>query len=486
MDHIALDGAGSDDGDFDHEIVEAVGFHAGEGCHLCAAFDLEDADGVGFLHEFEGGGIVFGECGEIDGTVPIGAEFDAVLHGGHHAESEQVDLDDAEFFAVVFIPLGDNASWHGSVLEGDDLGEATAAEDHAAGVLSEMAWEIADGLVEAGCGRGAGVRGGDSGFFELFLECEGVGEISAGEEGGEAAEDGLWEVEGFTDFAHGATSAEGDDIGGHGCAFWGVASVEFLDDGFAACAAGEIEVDIWPAGATFGEESFEEEFTGDGVAGGDTEGVTDGGVRGGAASLDEDIIGGAEVDDVPDDEEVAGEAEATDEFEFVVELGADFSAEVGVSGASAGEGDGAEEGFHGFAGGHGVFGEGVAEVREGEGEGVGEVYGVGDGFGAVGEEALHLGWWAEVAFGVWGEGASGVIEVGMEADAGEEIEDFAMVACGAGDAAGGEEGEFLGVGEVDAEGVEVVFSALEVALDLDEDAVFPEGFGETVQGFEGV
>jgi hypothetical protein len=324
------------------------------------------------------------------------------------------------------------------------------------------------------------VRGGDAGFFELFLECEGVGEISAGEEGGEAAEDGLREVEGFTDFAHGATSAEGNDIGGHGGAFGGMASVEFLDDGFAACAAGEIEVDIGPTGATFGEESFEEEFTGDGVAGGDAEGVTDGGVCGGAASLDEDIIGGAEVDDVPDDEEVAGEAEATDEFEFVVELGADFSAEVGVSGASAGEGDGAEEGFHGFAGGHGVFGEGVAEVGEGEGEGVGEVYGVGDGFGAVGEEALHLGWWAEVAFGVWGEGASGVIEVGVEADAGEEIEDFAVGACGAGDAAGGEEGEFVGVGEVDAEGVEVVFSALEVALDLDEDGVVPEGFGETV------
>ena len=68
VDHFADDGAGADDGDFDDDVVEAFGFHAGEGGHLGAAFDLEDADGVGALHHGEGGGVVFGEVGEIDGA----------------------------------------------------------------------------------------------------------------------------------------------------------------------------------------------------------------------------------------------------------------------------------------------------------------------------------------------------------------------------------------------------------------------------------
>lgn len=59
MDHSALDGPGSDDGDLDDEIVEAAGFEPGEHAHLCPAFDLEDADGVcGADHVVDGG--VFG------------------------------------------------------------------------------------------------------------------------------------------------------------------------------------------------------------------------------------------------------------------------------------------------------------------------------------------------------------------------------------------------------------------------------------------
>ena len=334
-----------------------------------------------------------------------------------------------------------------------------------------------------GRGGGGGGGGGHACFHELFLEGEGVGEIATGEESGEASQNSGGEVQCFADFAHGAASAEGDDVGGHGGTFRGVAAVEFLDDGFSACAAGEIEIDIGPTGASFGEESFEEEFSGDGVAGGDTEGVTDGGVCGGASSLHEDVIGGAEVDDVPNDEEVAGEAEAADEVEFVFELGSDFSTEVVVASAGTGEGDGAEERFHGFAGGDGVFGEGVAEVGEGEGEGVGEVDGVRDGFGAVREEAFHLGGRAEMTFGICGEGASGFVEVCVEADAGDEVEEFAFVAGGAGDAAGGEEGEAVCIGDVDAGGVRLFFTALEMALEFDEEVVFSECISEAGDGF---
>ena len=119
----------------------------------------------------------------------------------------------------------------------------------------------------------------------------------------------LVEAECFADFARSGTAAIGDDIGGHGGAECAVALVDVLDDTFALIAGGQVEIDVGPFAAAFAEETLEEEFHADGVDGGDFEGVTDDGVCGGAAALDEEAFAMAEVDDVPDDEEVAGEAE---------------------------------------------------------------------------------------------------------------------------------------------------------------------------------
>ncbi len=99
-----------------------------------------------------------------------------------------------------------------------------------------------------------------------------------------------------------------------------VALVDVLDDALALVAGGEVDIDIGPFAALFGEEAFEEEVHADGVDGGDAERVADGAVGGGAAALDEDALLAAEANDVPDDEEVAGESELLDEFEFPVRL----------------------------------------------------------------------------------------------------------------------------------------------------------------------
>lgn len=44
------------------------------------------------------------------------------------------------------------------------------AEDHAAGVLAEVAWGAEDGVVECEEWLEAGVGGGDAGFFDGFGE----------------------------------------------------------------------------------------------------------------------------------------------------------------------------------------------------------------------------------------------------------------------------------------------------------------------------
>ena len=79
MGEFADDGAGADDSDFDRDVVEAAGFEDGEGVHLGAGFDLEGADGVGAAHEVVGGGVVFGDLGDVDWFAALFAETDGAL-----------------------------------------------------------------------------------------------------------------------------------------------------------------------------------------------------------------------------------------------------------------------------------------------------------------------------------------------------------------------------------------------------------------------
>ena len=69
---------------------------------------------------------------------------DRFLEGGEHAEAQQVDLDDSEIGAVVFIPLYDVSIDHGRGLYGYDLVEATRCDHDSPTVLTEMSREPLD------------------------------------------------------------------------------------------------------------------------------------------------------------------------------------------------------------------------------------------------------------------------------------------------------------------------------------------------------
>ena len=110
--HFADDGAGADDGYLHDEIVEADGRVVGDGGHLRAAFHLEHAYGVGLAEGFVDERI-FRQRGEIDFFFVVARdELDAVLQHGHHAQAEQVDLDEAHVGAVFLVPLDDTAAGH--------------------------------------------------------------------------------------------------------------------------------------------------------------------------------------------------------------------------------------------------------------------------------------------------------------------------------------------------------------------------------------
>src|ERR1700741_4916724 len=69
-------------------------------------------------------------------------ERNRFLQRGEHSETEEIDFDDLEVGAIVFVPLHDDAARHGGWLEWDDFIEPAFGHDHTAGMLPEVARQI--------------------------------------------------------------------------------------------------------------------------------------------------------------------------------------------------------------------------------------------------------------------------------------------------------------------------------------------------------
>ena len=219
-------------------------------------------------------------------------EFERVFEHGHHAKAEQINFDDAHVGAIFFVPLDDDAIGHGGRLERNDGIELSLADDHAAGMLPEMARQIlhGDSRVPGIC-AGADVADrnrrretGGRAYRPASLYSHVRNELR------EAVERFIVEAQRLADFARRRPSAIGDDVRSHGRAELAVALVDVLNDALALIAAGQIEIDVRPLAAFFGEKSFEEQFHPDGIDGGDSERITDRAVRGRAAALHQDVL----------------------------------------------------------------------------------------------------------------------------------------------------------------------------------------------------
>ena len=103
-------------------------------------------------------------------VIVIANEFDGIFEHGHHAEAEQIDFDDAHVGAIFFVPLHDDAAGHGGGFERDDGIELSLADDHAAGVLAEMARHVLHGEAEFVIFAQAGMGEVESGIAEAAVE----------------------------------------------------------------------------------------------------------------------------------------------------------------------------------------------------------------------------------------------------------------------------------------------------------------------------
>src|SRR5438132_6619129 len=101
----------------------------------------------------------------------------------------------------------------------------------------------------------------------------------------EAIENAWRKIERFANLACGAAPAVCNHVRGHGRAVFAVTPINFLDDRFAAIAAGKIEIDIGPAFAAFVQEPFENQIVTDRIDRRNSEAITNRAVGGAAATL---------------------------------------------------------------------------------------------------------------------------------------------------------------------------------------------------------
>ena len=247
----------------------------------------------------------------------------------HHAEPEQIDLDDTEVSAIFLVPLHNNAIGHGCRFEGDDGIKLSLTNDHAAGMLAEMPWQVLNGnrefdelaqsrmaKIEAGIGKLALQR-----FIRTFV-------FPRTHNRGKTIERLLVETHGLANLASGKTSAIGNDVSSHGGAKFSVGLIDVLNDTLALVAAGQIEIDVGPLAAFVGEEALEEQAHLYRVHGGNAEHITDDAVGRRTTTLHKNVLLAAEADDVPHDDEIACQCELFDQRYLTLDLNLSAVAQV--------------------------------------------------------------------------------------------------------------------------------------------------------------
>ena len=255
-----------------------------------------------------------------------------------------------------------------------------------------------------------------------------------------------------------------------------VAAIHLLDDALAPLAAGQVDVDVGPALAALRQEALEEHVELERVDRRDPQAEADGAVGRAAPTLGEDALVAAEADDVGDDQEIAGEPEPSDQGQLLVQQPLHPLRDVAaVAAPRAAEGPVAQNPLHGLAGTDRVARELVAQVFEGELQPIGQPHGLGHRLRQVAEEPGHGGGGLEVRLAIDAEVGAGRVEVGVVAQAGEDIEHFPALGRGLGDPAGGQQRHPVRGGEVLQRAVPAGLAPEVLALDLGVHLPVPEG-----------
>ena len=248
----------------------------------------------------------------------------------------------------------------------------------------------------------------------------------------------------------------------------------------AAIAARQIEIDVGPFAALFRKKALEQQIHADRIDSRDPEAVADGAVGGRSAPLHEDVVMAAEIDDVPDDEEVAGEIETLDEIELTRNLRAGPIVIRPIALPRAQVGQLAEKRAVGLARRHRIVGKAIAEIGHRVVEPLAERLGRGEPRGQIAKQPRHFFGRLQITLGIARELFSGLRERGLVVNAGEHVVQRPLGRIGEAHAIGRDNRHMKGARDIDQHPVVGLFVAQEMALNLDIYIAAPEHADERI------
>ena len=185
------------------------------------------------------------------------------------------------------------------------------------------------------------------------------------------------------------------------------------------------------------------------------------------AALHEDVLLTAVIDDVPDDQEVAGEIELLDEIELAGNLCARLVVIGPIPIARAHLRHVAEERGGGFARRHGIDRESISQIRHRVLEPLGQRRRSRERFGTIGKQLRHHLGRLEVALGISCQPSSRGIERRVVPHAGEHVEERTLGRRGAPHVVGGDDRHAKRARQLGQRRVLTFLVAQEMALQLD-------------------
>ena len=328
VDRTADDRTRPDDRDLDREVAQVPGPHPPQHLDLRATFDLKEAHRVSRTDAVVDLLVLVVDAGEVGGLAVARVDrLHRLLDERQHPEREEIDLDEPRVVAGVLVPLAEDAPLPRGGLEGDDLHQRSARDDHPAHVLGDVPRESPDLLGQFGEGPPdprvrARLETGDALQFGHEPVLSGFGEF------GQFFHVAGREAERLAQFARDRARAVGGE-GAHEPDV--VVSVALVDreDQFLPDIARKVYVDVRDALHGVVQEPAEKEVRPHRIHVGEPDQITDdGGDRGSATAAGGEQLARhrvaphavgdlpGEFEDVVIDEEEPGQVVAVDEREF--------------------------------------------------------------------------------------------------------------------------------------------------------------------------
>ena len=328
VDHPRLQRAGPEQCHQGDDVLETVWTQPLDQVLHAPRFQLEHGGGLATLQQLVGGGIIQRNQGYVDRRLTAGLplavnSLQRPIDDGQCAQTEEVELDQADGLDIVLVELGDQIVAARLTVKRTKIGEISRGNHYAPGMLAGITGQA----LQRACQIDEGAN-----LFIAFIEILEVLAVLQGLFEGDAQlkRNQLGDpVDKAIGVAQHAPDVPHHRLGGHaavsdylGYAVAPVGGGDVVDDLVAAIHA-EVDIEVGHGHALGIEEALEQQLELDRIEIGDLQGI--GHQRSGAGATpgaDRDAMLLGPLDEVGDDQEVAGEIHLVDDPDFQFQPGA--------------------------------------------------------------------------------------------------------------------------------------------------------------------